>query len=69
MIYSKVQSGYPKHRCETLLVRMFDDINNMSHDSMIHCIMLLMPSKIQADNIVTVVLLDLSAAFDYIDTI
>jgi len=51
-LYSKVQSGYrPKHSCETLLVRMFDDINNM----------------IQADNIVIVVLLDLSAAFDTID--
>ena len=51
-LYSKVQSGYrPKHSCETLLVRMFDDINNM----------------IQADNVVIVVLLDLSAAFDTID--
>ena len=51
-LYSKVQSGYrPKHSCETLLVRMFDDINNM----------------IQADNIVILVLLDLSAAFDTID--
>ena len=51
-LYSKVQSGYrPKHSCETLMVRMFDDINNM----------------VQADNIVIVVLLDLSAAFDTID--
>ena len=51
-LYSKVQSGYrPKHSCETLLVRMFDDINNM----------------IQADKVVIVVLLDLSAAFDTID--
>ena len=51
-LYSEVQSGYrPQHSCETLLVRMFDDINNM----------------IQADNVVIVVLLDLSAAFDTID--
>ena len=51
-LYSEAQSGYrPKHSCETLLVRMFDDINNM----------------IQADNVVIVVLLDLSAAFDTID--
>lgn len=51
-LYCEVQSGYrPHHSCETLLVRMCDDINNM----------------IQADNIVIVVLLDLSAAFDTID--
>ena len=51
-LYCEVQSGYrPKHSCETLLVRMFDDINNM----------------IQTDNVVIVVLLDLSAAFDTID--
>ena len=51
-LYSEVQSGYrPKHSCETLLVRMFDGINNM----------------LQADNVVIVVLLDLSSAFDSID--
>ena len=51
-LHCPVQSGYrPHHSCETLLVRMCDDINN----------------KIQADNIVIVVLLDLSAAFDTID--
>lgn len=51
-LYCPVQSGYrPHHSCETLLVRMTDDINR----------------EIQAGNIVIVVLLDLSAAFDTID--
>lgn len=51
-LHCPVQSGYrPHHSCETLLVRMADDIRK----------------EIQADNIVIVVLLDLSAAFDTID--
>ena len=51
-LHCPVQSGYrPHHSCETLLVRMCDDINK----------------KIQSDNIVIVILLDLSAAFDTID--
>ena len=51
-LYCPVQSGYrPHHSCETLLVRMTDDINR----------------EIQAGNIVIVILLDLSAAFDTID--
>ena len=51
-LHCSVQSGYhPHHSCETLLVRMSDDIIK----------------EIQADNIVVVVLLDLSAAFDTID--
>lgn len=51
-LYCRVQSGYrPQHSCETLLLRMCDDINK----------------KIEANNIVIVVLLDLSAAFDTID--
>lgn len=51
-LYCPVQSGYrPHHSCETLLVRMTDDINR----------------EIQGGNIVLVVLLDLSAAFDTID--
>lgn len=51
-LHCSVQSGYrPHHSCETLLVRMSDDIIK----------------EIQADNIVIVVLLDLSAAFDTID--
>ena len=51
-LYCPVQSGYrPHHSCETLLVRMTDDINR----------------EIQAGKIVIVVLLDLSAAFDTID--
>ena len=51
-LYSEVQSGYrPNHSCETLLVRMCDDINR----------------EIGAGNVVIVVLLDLSAAFDTID--
>ena len=51
-LHCPVQSGYrPHHSCETLLVRMTDDIYR----------------EIQADNIVIVVLLDLSAAFDTID--
>ena len=45
-LYCPVQSGYrPHHSCETLLVRMTDDINR----------------EIQAGNIVIVILLDLSA--------
>ena len=51
-LHCSVQSGYrPHHSCETLLVTMSDDIIR----------------EIQADNIVIVVLLDLSAAFDTID--
>ena len=51
-LHCPVQSGYrPHHSCETLLVRMTDDINK----------------EIQCGNIVLVVLLDLSAAFDTID--
>ncbi len=51
-LHCPVQSGYrPNHSCETLLVRMMDDIFK----------------EIHADNIVIVVLLDLSAAFDTID--
>ena len=46
------QSGYRAHHsCETLLVRMFDDIN----------------SEILQNNAIALVLLDLSAAFDTID--
>ena len=51
-LHCPVQSGYrPHHSCETLHLRMADDIHK----------------EIQADNIVIVVLLDLSAAFDTID--
>ena len=51
-MHCPVQSGYrPHHSCETLLVRMTDDINK----------------EIEGGNIVIVVLLDLSAAFDTID--
>lgn len=51
-LHCPVQSGYrPHHSCETLLVRMTDDINK----------------EIQSGNVVLVVLLDLSAAFDTID--
>ena len=51
-LHCPVQSGYrPNHSCETLLVRMTDDIFKEVH----------------RDNIVIVVLLDLSAAFDTID--
>ena len=51
-LHCSVQSGYrPHHSCETLLVKMSDDIIK----------------KIQEDNIVVLVLLDLSAAFDTID--
>ena len=51
-LHCPVQSGYrPHHSCETLLVRMMDDIFK----------------EIQSDNIVILVLLDLSAAFDTID--
>ena len=51
-LHCPVQSGYrPNHSCETLLVRMSDDILREVHN----------------DNIVIVVLLDLSAAFDTID--
>ena len=51
-LHCPVQSGYrPNHSCETLLVRMTDDIFKEVHK----------------DNIVIVVLLDLSAAFDTID--
>ena len=51
-LHCPVQSGYrPHHSCETLLVRMADDINK----------------EIEEGNIVIVVLLDLSAAFDTID--
>ena len=51
-LYCSVQSGYrPNHSCETLLVRMFDDIGK----------------KVKDNQMVIVVLLDLSAAFDTID--
>ena len=51
-LHCPVQSGYrPHHSCETLLVRMTNDIRR----------------EIQAGNIVIVILLDLSAAFDTID--
>ena len=51
-LHCQVQSGYrPNHSCETLMVRMTDDIFK----------------EIQSDNIVILVLLDLSAAFDTID--
>ena len=51
-LHSSAQSGYrPHHSCETLLVTMNDDIIK----------------EMQDDNIVIVVLLDLSAAFDTID--
>jgi len=51
-LHCPVQSGYrPQHSCETLLVRMTEDIFK----------------EIQSDNIVILVLLDLSAAFDTID--
>lgn len=51
-LHCPVQSGYrPQHSCETLLVRMTEDIYK----------------EIQSDNIVILVLLDLSAAFDTID--
>ena len=47
-----VQSGYrTNHSCETLLVRMFNDINGYSDDN----------------KVVALLLLDLSAAFDAID--
>ena len=51
-LHCPVQSGYrPWHSCETLLIRMFDDINK----------------EVAGDQAVFVVLLDLSAAFDTID--
>jgi len=51
-LYCSAQSGYrPQHSCETLLVKMLDDINK----------------RIQENETVIVVLLDLSAAFDTID--
>ena len=51
-LYSTVQSGYRKHHsCETLLVRMSDDILK----------------DINKDKVVVLLLLDLSAAFDTID--
>lgn len=51
-LYCPVQSGYrPLHSCETLLLKMFDDISK----------------KIQKDQTVVLILLDLSAAFDTID--
>ena len=51
-LHCPVQSGYrPKHSCETLLVRMTDDILR----------------DMEAGNVVALVLLDLSAAFDTID--
>ena len=51
-LHCPVQSGYrPWHSCETLLIRMFDDINK----------------EVARDQAVFVVLLDLSAAFDTID--
>ena len=51
-LHCSVQSGYrPKHSCETLLVRMTDDILK----------------DMEQGCVVTLVLLDLSAAFDTID--
>ena len=51
-LHCSMQSGYrPNHSCETLLVRMSDDVFR----------------EIHSNNIVVVVLLDLSAAFDTID--
>ena len=51
-LHCPVQSGYrPNHSCETLLVKMTDEILK----------------EIHKDNIVVVILLDLSAAFDTID--
>ena len=51
-LYCDIQSGYRMgHSCETLLVKMSDDIIN----------------EIDHKNLVAVVLLDLSAAFDVID--
>ena len=51
-LHCSLQSGYrPNHSCETLLVRVSDDVLR----------------EIHSDNIVIVVLLDLSAAFDTID--
>ena len=51
-LHCSAQSGYrPHHSCETLWVRMSDDVIY----------------QIQEDNIVILVLLDLSAAFDTID--
>ena len=51
-LHCSMQSGYrPNHSCETLHVRMSDDVLR----------------EIHSDNIVIVVLLDLSAAFDTID--
>ena len=51
-LHCPVQSGYrPHHSCETLLVRMTNDIR----------------IAMQAGNIVIVILLDLSSAFDTID--
>ena len=51
-LHCPVQSGYrPWHSCETLLIRMFNDINK----------------EVAGDQAVFVVLLDLSAAFDTID--
>ena len=51
-LHCPVQSGYrPNHSCETLLIRLTDDIFKEIHQ----------------DNIVVLVLLDLSAAFDTID--
>ena len=51
-LHCPVQSGYrANHSCETLMVRMADDILK----------------EVQKNNIVIVVLLDLSAAFDTID--
>ena len=51
-LHCPVQSGYrPNHSCETLMIRMTDDVLK----------------EMQNDNIVILVLLDLSAAFDTID--
>ena len=48
----EAQSGYrPNHSCETLLIRMFNDING----------------ELCHNNVVALLLLDLSAAFDAID--
>jgi len=51
-LHCSSQSGYrPKHSCETLMVRMFDDIL----------------TSMEEKNVISLLLLDLSAAFDTVD--
>ena len=51
-LYCSAQSGYrPRHSCETLMIKMFDD----------------MIGNIDKKNIIALLLLDLSAAFDTVD--